>query len=76
MSKDPAKFRSILEEMYADLMESSYDQLEKNGFNWPEDLPLDEAEKKEFLVEMINFYKEREEFEKCDAIYKMQQSLV
>jgi hypothetical protein len=57
-------------------MESSYDQLEKNGFAWPEDLPLDEEEKREFLVEMINFYKEREEFEKCDTIYKMQQSLV
>ena len=67
---------SILEELYADLIESSYDQLKQNDFTWPEDVPLNLEEKSEFLVEMIEFYKEAEEFEKCENIYKMQQSLV
>jgi len=65
-------FKSVIDEMYADLIDLGYEQIKNNGFKWPDDVPLDDEERAEFLQEMLNFYKGLEEFEKCEAIHQMQ----
>ena len=68
---NPINFNLILNELYHDLMIESYGELEKNGFAWAKDIPFTQDEKSNFLNEMIKFYEDREEFEKCENLYNM-----
>lgn len=65
-------YRSIFDSMYTEMIEEMYKHLEENNFNWPEDIPFDDAEKADLLVEMINHFEGKEAFEKCEALQKMQ----
>jgi len=64
-------FKAVLESMYLDMMEETYKHLELNKFQWTDDIPLDKAEKKDLLIEMIEYFEEKEDFEKCEALQKM-----
>ena len=66
-------FKAVLESMYLDMMEEMYKHLEANKFQWPEDIPFDDSEKKDLLVEMIEYFEEKEDFEKCEALQKMKE---
>jgi len=57
--------------MYIDMMEEMYKHLASNNFTWPNDIPFDEKEKADLLVEMINYFEDKEEFEKCEELTKM-----
>jgi len=65
-------YRAIFDSMYTEMMEEMYKHLEDSNFNWPEDIPFDDTEKAELLVEMITYFEEKEAFEKCEALQKMQ----
>jgi hypothetical protein len=64
-------FKAVLESMYLDMMEEMYKHLESNNFEWPKDIPFDDEEKADLLVEMIEYFEEKEDFEKCEALQKM-----
>ncbi len=64
-------YTAALESMYIDMMEEMYKHLLSNNFTWPEDIPFDEKEKSDLLVEMINYFEGQEEFEKCEELTKM-----
>ncbi len=64
-------YSAALESMYIDMMEEMYKHLLSNNFTWPEDIPFDEKEKSDLLVEMINYFEGQEEFEKCEELTKM-----
>lgn len=65
-------FKAALESLYLDMMEEMFKHLEENDFNWPHDIPFDEKERADLLVEMIEYFEEKEDFEKCEALQKMQ----
>ena len=64
-------YSAALESMYLDMMEEMYKHLSSNSFTWPTDIPFDEKEKSDLLVEMIDYFEEKEEFEKCEELTKM-----
>ena len=64
-------YRAALESMYLDMMEEMYKHLSSNNFEWPDDIPFDDAEKADLLSEMIEYFEEKEEFEKCEELTKM-----
>ena len=64
-------YSTVLESMYLDMMEEMYKHLSSNSFTWPTDIPFDEKEKADLLVEMIEYFEEKEEFEKCEELTKM-----
>ncbi len=64
-------FKAALESMYLDMMEEMYKHLASNNFDWPSDIPFDEKEKADLIVEMINYFEGQEEFEKCEELTKM-----
>jgi hypothetical protein len=64
-------YSAALESMYIDMMEEMYKHLASNNFTWPNDIPFDEKEKADLLVEMINYFEDKEEFEKCEELTKM-----
>ena len=64
-------YSTVLESMYLDMMEEMYKHLSANYFTWPTDIPFDEKEKADLLVEMIDYFEEKEEFEKCEELTKM-----
>jgi hypothetical protein len=64
-------YRAALESMYLDMMEEMYKHLSSNNFEWPHDIPFDDAEKADLLSEMIEYFEEKEEFEKCEGLTKM-----
>ena len=64
-------YSTVLESMYLDMMEEMYKHLSANYFTWPTDIPFDEKEKADLLVEMIEYFEEKEEFEKCEELTKM-----
>lgn len=64
-------YSAALESMYLDMMEEMYKHLSANAFTWPTDIPFDEKEKADLLVEMIDYFEEKEEFEKCEELTKM-----
>ena len=64
-------YKAALESMYLDMMEEMYKHLASNNFTWPDDIPFDEKEKADLLVEMIDYFEEKEEFEKCEELTKM-----
>jgi hypothetical protein len=64
-------YKAALESMYIDMMEEMYKHLLSNNFTWPDDIPFDEKEKSDLLIEMINYFEGQEEFEKCEELTKM-----
>ena len=64
-------YKAALESMYLDMMEEMYKHLSSNKFEWPTDIPFDDAEKADLLSEMIEYFEEKEEFEKCEELTKM-----
>lgn len=64
-------FKAALESMYLDMMEEMYKHLSSSNFEWPTDIPFDEKEKGDLLVEMIDYFEGKEEFEKCEELTKM-----
>jgi hypothetical protein len=64
-------YSAALESMYIDMMEEMYKHLSSNNFSWPDDIPFDEKEKSDLLVEMITYFESQEEFEKCEELTKM-----
>jgi hypothetical protein len=64
-------YKAALESMYLDMMEEMYKHLSSNKFEWPDDIPFDDAEKTDLLSEMIEYFEEKEEFEKCEGLTKM-----
>jgi hypothetical protein len=64
-------YSAALESMYIDMMEEMYKHLSSNNFTWPDDIPFDEKEKSDLLVEMITYFESQEEFEKCEELTKM-----
>jgi hypothetical protein len=64
-------FNDVVEGMYSDIMEETYLHLAANNFNWESDMPLNDLEKSELISEMIVYFEEKEEFEKCEDLIKM-----
>jgi hypothetical protein len=64
-------YKAALESMYIDMIEEMYKHLLSNNFTWPDDIPFDEKEKADLIVEMINYFEGQEEFEKCEELTKM-----
>lgn len=65
-------YRAIFDSMYIEMMNDMYNHLANYNFSWPIDIPFDDQEKTDLLKEMVKYFEENEEFEKCENLQKMQ----